>query len=576
MSTFLGLQVPEPLLVVLDDSEPCPAPGGLPGDVVRLGELNGDKLRRGQASVLLVTADRASLRRIVPLLPRMGQLRVVACWLHAGGEVPLVVRPRPEWPPLSAAVARTVEAGGVLSVLRFTAPVPAHRVLTQMAYEAAPSPTGNGGVVVGYLDRRPLAGLDVGAPVLRDSADAGSQERDVPPDVVLALAPLELPAHHVTDRPPVVVTDPGPEPVDELVVNPMGWRKTWEAGTVDADTLDLGPRLTADGLARARTHQGLRVRLGETPTATVAGLAMAGVPLLAEGRDPGLAPEVAAALAAAPADLEDPLAREEHSLRVRRAALETHSTLAFREEMARRAGVRFVARPSVSVLLPTMRPEQLDFALRQVARQDTEVELVLATHGFTADEARVRDALGGKPYQLLALDSETFFGDVLDAAAEAASGEVLLKMDDDDWYSPRVVRDLLHARRYSGAEVVGMPSEFVHLAEYGTTVRRNHPSELFNRFVAGGTIFIDRHTLRSVGGFRRVRRFVDAQLLDAVLAGGGRIYRAHGLGYVLRRNASGHTWTSHADAFRRPEITESEWPGFRPSAELEVDPEDLP
>jgi hypothetical protein len=121
-----------------------------------------------------------------------------------------------------------------------------------------------------------------------------------------------------------------------------------------------------------------------------------------------------------------------------------------------------------------------------------------------------------------------------------------------------------------------MPSEFVYLEELGVTARRNHPTEIFNRFVAGGTIMIDRHVLRSVGGFRRVRRFVDAQLLNAVEASGGRIYRTHGLGYVLRRTASGHTWQSDPESFRRPEILEREWPGFHASSVLEIDPADLP
>ena len=51
----------------------------------------------------------------------------------------------------------------------------------------------------------------------------------------------------------------------------------------------------------------------------------------------------------------------------------------------------------------------------------------------------------------------------------------------------------------SGADVVGMPSEFVYLhanAERAAlTVRRNHPSELFARFVAGGTLLLDRGLL---------------------------------------------------------------------------------
>jgi glycosyltransferase involved in cell wall biosynthesis len=224
-----------------------------------------------------------------------------------------------------------------------------------------------------------------------------------------------------------------------------------------------------------------------------------------------------------------------------------------------------------------MRPHQLDFAMRQLARQqDVELQVVLGTHGWTVPEDEVRARLQGHDVVVRPHDKDAFFGDVLNDAATVADGDVLLKVDDDDWYSPHAIHDLLLARRYTGAEVVGMPSEFVYLEELGVTARRNHPTEIHNRFVAGGTIMIDRHVLRSVGGFRRVRRFVDAQLLNAVEASGGRIYRTHGLGYVLRRTASGHTWQSDPESFRKPEILEREWPGFHAPLELVIEEGDLP
>src|SRR3546814_4160503 len=100
---------------------------------------------------------------------------------------------------------------------------------------------------------------------------------------------------------------------------------------------------------------------------------------------------------------------------------------------------------------------------------------------------------------------------VRSAAAGAADGDVLLKMDDDDWYAPDVVADLLRARAYSGAELVGMPAEFHYLAPRDLTVKRGHPTEVYARFVAGGTMMVDREVLREVGGFRSVRKYVDAQ-----------------------------------------------------------------
>ena len=380
------------------------------------------------------------------------------------------------------------------------------------------------------------------------------------------------------DRAPTVVTEPGPEPVDERIFNPVGFRKDWDEPVISV----AGP-VTEDVVAAARAHQGVRLT-AETSTADLLALAASGVPLVgvdvARLTESGFAPRLVDALAAE-VDLDDALRREEHSLAVRRAAFDHHSTLAWRSALASRAGVRHVGLPPVSALLATKRPEMLDFALRQVARQrGAEVELVLAAHGFEPDRDAVRRALGDRPHQVLTFDGGEFFGDVLTAAARAASSEVLLKVDDDDWYSPDAVHDLLMARRFSGADVVGMPSEFVYLHanehREDLTVRRNHPSELFARFVAGGTLLLDRGLLRSLGDFRRVRKFVDAQLLSGVEAAGGRIYRTHGLGYILRRTGAGHTWQRDDEEFRRPDIVASEWAGFQPSLALEVDPLDRP
>ncbi|MBI2244482.1 MAG: glycosyl transferase family 2, partial [Nocardioides sp.] len=81
---------------------------------------------------------------------------------------------------------------------------------------------------------------------------------------------------------------------------------------------------------------------------------------------------------------------------------------------------------------------------------------------------------------------------------------------------------------------------------------------------------VDRPVLREVGGFRSVRRYVDAQLLTAVTAAGGAIYRTHGLGYVLRRNESGHTWEVDLDYLLDPSRVERSWTGLTPSRLMEL------
>jgi hypothetical protein len=243
---------------------------------------------------------------------------------------------------------------------------------------------------------------------------------------------------------------------------------------------------------------------------------------------------------------------------------------AWRRRLGELTGVRVHHQPSVSVVMATRRPDLLEHAIGQVARQRgvEQLELVLAPHGFEPDPGRVRELAGELPVELVPQPAEAFFGDVLNAAAAAAGGHVVLKMDDDDWYAPDVAADLVLARGYSGAELVGMPDDRYYLEPLDLTVRLGAPSEVYRGFVAGGTMMVERGLLREVGGFRRVRRHVDAQLIHAVRVAGGEIYRAHGLGYVLRRSPTGHTWQADLDDLQERAVRT--WPGFHPGRLMEL------
>jgi hypothetical protein len=430
--------------------------------------------------------------------------------------------------------------------------------------------------------------------VVPTAATAADAELVVPPDVVVARPGDPVPRHEVIGRAPTVVSpdDLLPGPLDEGVLNPAGFVQRPERDPVDlvpdghggvalagvdpVTGFEPGRGATARHVATLRPHEGVRVRWAPEPAEQVrlvAGLAMAGVPLVSGPVPPEAARLLGAPLAdalTAEADLTDRLRREEHSVRLRRAALLGHSTLAWRARLAAAAGLRHQLFPTLSVVLATRRPEQLEFALAQVARQRGVVpELVLAAHGFEPDESRVRAHLGDAPYVLVPRPAEELFGDVLQAGVHAASGELVCKMDDDDWYGPDFLADLLLARHYSGADVVGTTAEFVYLEELDRTVRRTDDSERAAKFVAGGTMLMERGTLLALGGFRPVRRFVDASLLAAVHASGGSVYRSHGLGYVLRRSSGGHTWQTDLDYFLDEERLDRQWPGFVPSRLLE-------
>jgi hypothetical protein len=286
----------------------------------------------------------------------------------------------------------------------------------------------------------------------------------------------------------------------------------------------------------------------------IAALAAAGVPLVSLGAIPAwaspLGEDLVEQLDRTSADLlADPLQRELHSVRLRRFAMASR---------AREAGLR---QPSVTAVVCTCRPEYVGSALNSVNRQRyPNLEAVLLLHGVRKDHPAVREALSQTetPVTVREVAAETVFGDALNRGVEAASGEYVTKIDDDDWYGPNHVGDLLNAEAYADATVVGSFTEFVHLEMLDLTIYRPAGGgEKYTKFVAGGTITAKRETLLELGGFPPLPNGIDVGLFDRVREAGGRIYRTHGMEYVLSRRMLGHTWDVEVGYFLKS--SERQW-----------------
>ncbi|TMR95801.1 glycosyltransferase [Nonomuraea basaltis] len=420
-------------------------------------------------------------------------------------------------------------------------------------------------------------------PIERPTLRAASWERLGRPG--MADSPLADP--DVLSEPSMV------PPVDERLVNPQGFVTTPSRGMASLAERDGRWSVVLDGkvvtsfaesggvtdadVARLRQVRGVEVdwrHAHSGPLAAVrvlAGLATAGVPLVAEAvpRWAGALGEDVIQLIERCPDLADELRREEHSIRLRRAALRTHGVAARWEQL----GAPAPAPPLTSVLLATRRTDMVSFALDQIARQrDVQLEVILALHGVPKGHPDVAAAIAAfdGPLTVYEADHQAVFGEVLNEAATRASGSFLLKMDDDDWYGPDFLFDLLLAHSYSGAQVVGTVPEFVYLSSIDVTVHRRQITEQITSFVAGGTILVERSAFQAIGGFRPLRRSVDTQFQEALQAAGGQIYRTHGLGYILRRGpAANHTWQEPIGTFLQR--NRRQWRGFRPNALMELD-----
>ena len=247
--------------------------------------------------------------------------------------------------------------------------------------------------------------------------------------------------------------------------------------------------------------------------------------------------------------------REALSVEMRREALRTHSLRARARQVCETASVNVEPLPRVSVLLATRRPDRVADAVASVAAQTyPRIELVLAAHGDGFDRARLEAlaAGSGPDARVLAVPAGRVLGEVLNEALDHSRGELVTKFDDDDYYGPEHVWDLVLAHEYSGATLVGKAAEYVYLEGADRTLHRfRGGAERFGSklTLAGGAMIIARRDIDEVVGWQPVPSGVDRALMDDVVAGGGRLYRTHGRGYLLVRHAGGHTWEADDEYF---------------------------
>lgn len=231
-----------------------------------------------------------------------------------------------------------------------------------------------------------------------------------------------------------------------------------------------------------------------------------------------------------------------------REALSRSTTTVATDTVLERLGLASPRRERpVTAIVPTMRPAQLDHVLEFVGRQSHDgVQLVLITHGFTADRdtaSRGRE-LGVHNLELLEADADLTLGALMNLGVAAADGEYVAKMDDDNFYGPHYLADLLATFDFSGAQVAGKWAHWTYLQASGMTFLRFPAAEnTLTRLVQGGTLVMPREVAADVQ-FEDLPRRVDTTFLDKVAAAGGSVYSADRYNFVSIRSAdvSGHTW----------------------------------
>lgn len=307
-------------------------------------------------------------------------------------------------------------------------------------------------------------------------------------------------------------------------------------------------------------HPGWRGDRTETLRTWTAALAC-GTPVVAvEPPDGELPPGVVATTAADAVETVHRLTididrRERLGIVGRRWALNGHTRAHALHEILEHLGIPVPAPLRTTVLLATNRPELVGRALASVERQrQPDVDIVLSLHGEGFGDVPDSPLIS----RVFRVPQAWCLGDVLNQALDAATGDLIAKMDDDDHYGPEHLRDLVNGWTYSGADLVGKKVEYVHLRDRNLTVRRPASRPERDRPHVGGPTMLCAADLLRRYRFLRLPNRVDSTLYERLIADGRRIYGIHNRDLILERGGGSHAWQVEDEAFLEEAVEQRE------------------
>ncbi|WP_336923653.1 glycosyltransferase family protein [Aquipuribacter sp. SD81] len=227
-----------------------------------------------------------------------------------------------------------------------------------------------------------------------------------------------------------------------------------------------------------------------------------------------------------------------------------HHTYSHRaEQVLDLVGVPTTPAPEgVTVVIPTMRPQNLEQILRLMGAQTYRpLEVVVVAHGFEVDDERLEQLreLSGLDVRVVPVSADRTLGHCMSVGLSAVRMPFFAKVDDDNYYGPEYLADLMTAFEYTDAAVVGKLAHYVHLrSDQANMLRFAAREHRFVDLVQGGTIVGRTDVSREVG-FSDIPRAVDTDFLTRLRDAGHLVYSADRYNFLSYRSsdASEHTWT---------------------------------
>ncbi|MFJ8530179.1 glycosyltransferase [Bacillus sp. NPDC094106] len=214
-----------------------------------------------------------------------------------------------------------------------------------------------------------------------------------------------------------------------------------------------------------------------------------------------------------------------------------------------------VERESVSIVTCTRKSHYIENIFENYQNQiweKKELIIILNSDDMDINEWE-KKAYGYKNVFIYQLPQEKSLGHCYNFSIEKANYDFIATFDDDDYYAPNYLTDLMHAFLYTDADIVGKNTYFIYLEEKEILALRN-PSEEYkyldaSSFLDGGKKIVKRKVFDQVQ-YRDVSNSEDVYFCQDSIQKGFKIFSAdkYNLVYLRRTNKDDHTWKEQDDA----------------------------
>ncbi|MFL0505304.1 glycosyltransferase [Ureibacillus sp. 179-F W5.1 NHS] len=221
------------------------------------------------------------------------------------------------------------------------------------------------------------------------------------------------------------------------------------------------------------------------------------------------------------------------------------------QEICNKIGIQknILLKPKVSIISSTQREEFMDNLYENINNQTYEqLEIIIILNKNEMDIKKWENKFSDIkiPFKIIKIDENVSLGNCLNEAINLSTGEIVAKFDDDDYYGPNYILDMILSMEYSNAGIVGKSSHYIYLESQNLLLLKTMGAgeERYSDFVAGATLVFKKEIINKIGGFGDKNRGEDSDFLKRAKEAGYLIYSNDSYNFCAYRRSdrSSHTW----------------------------------